>query len=486
MIGFFPSPYPDELLYSVLARYFDKSGYTAYTFAAEDLFVSKTVRPDIEFLNQYTSDATMAITRNTTMESIVMGHTMFPYYARFLPLERRQKALQALITMQTNYRNWLAIPKNKSGAARYLRYCPVCADRDRLTYGEAYWHRMHQMLGVNICPLHLCQLIDSGIILSGKSSPALISAEVSVPCSSNVVYSENSIEIVVAQYMGAVFQMDMGMVSDVSAGDFLHSQMEGTKYLSVRGEQRNIAVFQNNFCNYYKDLEGNWFKDRWQFEKLFSNYIHTTYEICLAALFLNIPAADLVSMRLPDKTQEQRFDEAVYQLHEQGLNYPAIAERLNASVNIVKAIGEKRYGTYHKSCKNPLKGGVKPFEWNKMDKATLPRVKAAIKQLQGDGHTRPKKVTVFAVEKILGLPCKRIDNLPQCKAEIQRYYETQQEYWAREVIWAAKGVIANNEPFNWKHLRAKTNMRKRDLAACIPYLNQYGDNSLIQQIKSLL
>ena len=34
MISFFPDIYPDELIYSTLARYYIKSGYTAYIFAA--------------------------------------------------------------------------------------------------------------------------------------------------------------------------------------------------------------------------------------------------------------------------------------------------------------------------------------------------------------------------------------------------------------------------------------------------------------------
>ena len=38
MIGFFPEFYEDELLYSLLARYYIRSGYLNYVYAAEDLF----------------------------------------------------------------------------------------------------------------------------------------------------------------------------------------------------------------------------------------------------------------------------------------------------------------------------------------------------------------------------------------------------------------------------------------------------------------
>lgn len=77
MISYFPEIYPDELLYSQLARYYVKSGYTAYRYAAENLFVSRTVRPDIEFVNVLTDDALRAVTRDMPMEEIIMRHTMF-------------------------------------------------------------------------------------------------------------------------------------------------------------------------------------------------------------------------------------------------------------------------------------------------------------------------------------------------------------------------------------------------------------------------
>ena len=115
MIAYFPTAYPDELLYSQLARYYTKSGYMAYTFAAEELFASKTVRPDMDFVNSYTPAAVQAITRNMPMEAVIEKYTMFPCYGRFLPRERRQKAFQALVSMMGNYHNLLPIPQSKNG-----------------------------------------------------------------------------------------------------------------------------------------------------------------------------------------------------------------------------------------------------------------------------------------------------------------------------------------------------------------------------------
>ena len=86
MITSFPSLYPDELLYSLFARYYAQSGHIAYAFAAEDLFERRTTKPDIEFIDKLTPEAFDCIMKNMPLETAVMQHTMFPYYSRFLPM----------------------------------------------------------------------------------------------------------------------------------------------------------------------------------------------------------------------------------------------------------------------------------------------------------------------------------------------------------------------------------------------------------------
>lgn len=461
MITYFPTAYPDELLYSQLARYYVRSGYLAYVYAAEDLFESKTVRPDMEFVNTYTSDALQMITRDTAMENVVRQHTMSPYYGRFLPLERRQKSFQAMVSMQGNYHNLLPIPNRKNSSDRYLRYCPICTEQDRKIYGETYWHRTHQMIGLPACPIHGCYLMNSNVVISGKMPPILKSAEEVVSVSESAV-TAGEIEQRIAVYMGEVFQKIVDMQSEVTAGEFLHSRMANTKYRSIRGEQRNIKLFHTDFTKFYRDLSSNWFTELWQIQKVLTGDRINFYEICLMAMFLGIPTDDLVRMELPEKSQQQLFDEEVYRLHDQGLRYPEIAARLNASYDTVKAIGERKYGTYHKPPKTPLKSGAKPRDWQQIDEDTLPLVKEAIQQLQGDGITRPKRVTVFAVERILNLSSKSISlHLPKCLAEIRKHEESQEQYWARKIVWAVHQIENRGDTVSFRKIRELTNIRRK-------------------------
>ena len=485
MITYFPTAYPDELLYSQLTRYYVKSGYLAYIYTAEDLFASKTVRPDMEFVNTYTSDALQMITRDTVMENVVWQHTMFPYYSRFLPLERRQRAFQAMVSMQGNYHNLLPIPNRKNSSDRYLRYCPICAEQDREKYGETYWHRTHQMIGLGACPIHGCCLMNSDVVISGKNTPILKSAEEVVPVSEGSIMA-SEIEQRIAVYMGEMFQKGVDMKSEVAAGEFLHSRMANTKYRSIRGEHRNIKLFHTDFTKFYKELAGNWFTELWQIQKVLTGDRINFYEICLMAMFLDIPTDDLAHMELPEKSQQQLFDEEVYRLHDEGLKYPEIATRLNASYDTVKAIGERRYGTYHKSPKAPLKSGVKSRDWQQIDGDTLPLVKDAIRQLQGDGTTRPKRVTVFAIEKMLNLSSKSISlHLPKCLAEIRKHEESQEQYWAREVVWAVRQIENRGDTVSFRKIRELTNIRRKNLERCMSYIQDYWDTLMFGQGETL-
>ena len=199
------------------------------------------------------------------------------------------------------------------------------------------------MIGMNVCPLHSCYLMNSIIVTHSKAPPMLRTAEGVIPMYEVIRTSENDMELQVAQYMAEVFQREVDLNLDVSVGRFLHAEMEHTPYCSTRGEQRNIALFHKDFLEHYSFLPGNWLTELWQLQKVLTDDRTNFYEVCLLALFLKIPADALVDSTLPEKTKQQLFDEEIHRLHEQGMNYVEIAKRLDASYNVVKAIGEGRY-----------------------------------------------------------------------------------------------------------------------------------------------
>jgi len=447
-----------------------RSGYINYTFFAENIYVNKSTVPDIEFLNAFTDDTLKGLIKNCTFDYLIKNHTMFNYYARFIKYEKRKKAYKAMLKMEGGYYNLLSIPVSK--VKRYLRYCPECAKEDREKYGETYWHRLHQMMGVNVCTKHKCYLVDSEVAISSNASPMLKSAEQEVGYQYEKTICCNETEDQLSKYIGKVFESKLFLNNKVCAGDFLNSKLSNTKYKSVRGKQRNIELLCEDFNKYYSELRDNNFKESWQIGKVLSNYRTNTYEICLLAIFLNISASELTNMKLPQKTQEELFDEEVKRLRDTGLKYPEIAIIMNASYNVVKPIGENLYGKYRVQEKGANKGGAKKKDWNKIDNEMLPEVKNAIKILYGDGIQRPKRVNKSSVAGILGVHDKIFNNLPKCKEEIEKYRESIEEYWAREVEWAANKIQREGQTLTLTRVLEYTNMRRKNFDACIPYLEK--------------
>lgn len=134
----------------------------------------------------------------------------------------------------------------------------------------------------------------------------------------------------------------MELDNPITLGAFFHAQLEHTPYLSTRGKQRFLAELIHDFNFFYRNLPNATITEAWQVEKIFSNHRCHTYDVCLLALFLDVPVSELVHMQLPEKSRTQLFDEQILTLHAQGMNYRQIANQLGASYDYCKLIGTRK------------------------------------------------------------------------------------------------------------------------------------------------
>lgn len=490
MITYFPSIYPDELLYSQLARYYQKSGYTSYSQIVENLYdKEKRIRPNIEFVNKFSTEALQIITRNTTMHDVIMNHTMFPYYARFLNKKQRINAYNSLESMSNDYYRVLTIPKNINNEKRYLRYCPLCAEQDRSKYGEAYWHRIHQINDTDICYIHECYLENTNIIISSAESANLIVAEEVIEQNKNAVTCNDSLKIQISKYLIKMLQANLDINIDTSIGKFINSKLENTKYYTVRGGRKDISSFYSDFMDYYKNLKNNRISEAWQLSRIIESRRINTFEICLLAIFLGISSDELIEMKLPKVSKAEAFDNKVIKLYEQGLTRKEIAKQLNISYPSVVAIVGNRYTkskTEKKNNKSLKNTTSRKPNWEQTDNETLILVKQIIKQLQEDKELKPKKITISLINKMLNLPNGRLEILPKCKREIEKYYESYEVYWAKVIIWAAKNILKDEEKILWYKIRITTGIHKENAIKAIPHLSQFGDNDIVEKVKNAL
>lgn len=175
MISFFPAPYPDELWYSVICRYHIRSGSLTVEHTIQDLYKAHHLNFSIELCGDIQPQST-PFSRFLSQKEIVMEHTLFPYYTRFFPTNRKRSAYMLTLNGNRHVGQHIGIYQSSSMDARRLRYCPQCFSEDIATYGEPYWHRLHQIPGIAVCPRHGCWLADTEITLTGHRHNLLFPA----------------------------------------------------------------------------------------------------------------------------------------------------------------------------------------------------------------------------------------------------------------------------------------------------------------------
>lgn len=176
MIAYFPTLYPDELVYSWFCRYYVHSGCLTHKMALQELYCKRSDYPSKEFIGNLNNEARAAIERIYLLDKLTLDHTMFPQYARFIPLEQRKSAMYHIGQDSCDIHHLFCVLP-RIGEEQYLRYCPLCAMDDRKQYGEAYWHRKHQMRNMSICVRHRCRLATTAIPIVNEHSYTFYPAE---------------------------------------------------------------------------------------------------------------------------------------------------------------------------------------------------------------------------------------------------------------------------------------------------------------------
>ena len=125
MLTYFPAPYPGEWWYSVLCRYYVRSGHQKQATVLHELY-GKRVRThgrlfpggNIFHLLQRLPEGFL------DLRKILLEHTLAPYYLRFYPSEKKSSALDALLRGESAKLTSIEMetPEGKTG----LKFCPKC------------------------------------------------------------------------------------------------------------------------------------------------------------------------------------------------------------------------------------------------------------------------------------------------------------------------------------------------------------------------
>lgn len=175
-MGWFPALYPDELLYSAIARVRSVMGEPPM----HPFLIAMFGTPSLQ--NPYFPHALSNLvqfhgaTHGFSTEDVTDHYTMIPILQPFLPVDTVKKLRTGMRGLGFGTGGGL---RGFHPMGSRLAYCRACCADDRRQFGEPYWHRVHQIPGVDVCPIH--GIVLTRFELLNRLDHAFISARDALP-----------------------------------------------------------------------------------------------------------------------------------------------------------------------------------------------------------------------------------------------------------------------------------------------------------------
>lgn len=434
---YLPEIYPDELVYSWLSRYFVYSGCTNNRMLLSQLLYSKSNNPSIEFIGHLNEAAERQITQVYSMDDLILKHTMFPQYARFMPADKRYVALAELKRYCDPHKVFTILPRNEKEL--WLKYCPLCVAEDRKKYGETYWHRIHQVRNMLICPTHRCKLVNSEVDIRSEKIFAFNPAEVVIN-NVNPILVDNMEQIKFAKYVNDLFNMNIANSNERNIKAAIYNAITKTKY--IKGKHRKMTQFSEDLQSYFMEIGMNTIASIYQIQKVMLKESNEFTAICQIVYFLNINPAELLKSEITEE----------------------------------KVLLEKE--------SHYIKNRV-ITDWEKFDKENVVRLETFCKGIydgSANDNGRPERISEKMIYKFLGITSYGFKNMPRCMAVYERYAESYEESWARKIVWAYNKLKKENTTIYWSYLRKLSGVKKESYQKASPFLEKYTDRETYTDI----
>lgn len=538
MITYLPMPYPDETIYSLLSRAYEKGGYLSISQAKEEFFMQSKEKFDFLFTNKLVPELVNLFTKTCAWENFLEEHTLLNYYGRYLTKDKREKAYQSLVSLEGNYNNLFSLTPNRREEDEFLRYCPLCAEEHRNTYGETYWNKIFQISEIKVCPKHGCKLLNSSIHKDRHKTTVFAAAETEIK-DVNVEYGTDK-ERQLAKYIEAMVHTPFQLENEMNIGKYFVSKMENTPYLSNRGQIINIHQLYEDLAKFYNDFSVG-IKKEWQISKILHGERKNPFEIAQIALYLGISAEELINATMPEKAPEQNFDDKVLEMLENGTSAYRIADELKVSKSLIRLIAKnhgvkiynnEKYTTnenenlqnkveecrkiwletiakypnssYSYICEHsehklqlrwlrrndkewtdqhfPQKAAsqAKAQRLSQLDVLYLPKMELYIEEYKEKPGEMPKRITMSAISKQMGIKGRELYEMTECRKIVENYVESQEEFWARKIMWAISEIETNNKTLCWNNIKKLVHMKKDNYYSCRDLLLKVLDVTIVE------
>lgn len=445
MLGIVPKLYEDELFYSWLCRYYVAKGFTSNSHFIEEVTGNNRLYLNKEFVPPFKAEFRHDIEKIFGFENVIRNHTLYGQEARFYTEEEINNVWELLQTDSFDIRTLFRMQKSKEGHS--FSYCPLCVKEERESIGECYWHKSHQIQGIDICLKHRCKLKESEIRVGSKHNDMISPAE--WWCNdSEIEMLENTHCLKYYNYVWKIANAPCHGMDAKKIIALLYKKLKEKGYRTLG--QRLLGIMSEDMEQYYEEMGVSYEMCYSTLQTIFAKYNYPFIAIIQTAYFLGVTAEELLNPVVSD------FDIA----DEECSHY--VSDRNNTNINR-----------------------------DLMDRNYLKSVKRECELIySGHYHAkgRPMKVSALKVCKRVGITHTLIKFMPLCKACIDEYAETDDEYHARIIVWAYRKLKAektDGEIIRVSEIHKLTSEWKENIIRALPYMAKFADQEMINEIDAL-
>jgi len=335
MIKKVPGIYPNEVVYSWIARSYSQSGFLFNKYYLKEIFMNPKEQVDYNFINIFNSSFKRIIKETIGFKSLLLDHTLFKHYARFMSPEERKEVYKIGIHNSGLLNKKVHIPPSKKNY--FLRYCPCCVKEDREKYGECYFHTEHQIYEINICPIHKVKLNETTIKNDKDSALSLITLEQLNPIISEIVKVPDDINYKVMNYIYMVFKEDLDIENDTLISDYLTSKLNRAQCVDNNCTKKNIIKLSRDISLFYKDLVIKNIKQH-RICDVYRGQNINPYDILLLCYFHNLTPKEISKMELKKEDIKRPIMRRVYDLYKAGKDIDEISNEVGRKKTQVNRI----------------------------------------------------------------------------------------------------------------------------------------------------
>lgn len=183
-----------------------------------------------------------------SIDDVLANHTLLLYYTRFFSEEKKRKAWEALRSGRGS--GITSVRTQMPDGVEGLKYCPICYQTDTAQYGEPYWHSVHQIPLLPLCPTHKVPLVSVPIQFSRLSE--LFLPLVSIRC-------QNPKNVKIVPWMEPLTDMIAALLyGNYHVSDDGHNNLHTALIAHGYGENRisryqsiDVAKIQRAVMKYY-------------------------------------------------------------------------------------------------------------------------------------------------------------------------------------------------------------------------------------------